>query len=701
MMEVKMAPDTINRRIEAGAILLVLLGTAAELRAGEIALSPPQRQTGATKTLSFPPDRWIGSLSLEPDSGPGWDPKGVRLFDEWEHLAPAHGEVRVPQDRHVWLTVRLGLSPREAARLQRENPQAYQFSLADRVRTPPSDLSGLLPLDPNDLFRLSVGSPMHQRTGAAPALFEPIGHLTGLQILSLWGTGITDAGLECLRPLRSLKALELTQFSLGNRGLAVLKDLPALEHLELCVGVTDAGLKEVAQASSLRWLNLVHGQFWGPGLAELAKLPRLERLCIQSVLSDRHVQYLEGLTHLKGLSLWYVGDALTDASLASIARMESLEELYIVMSSPKFTPAGVARLKGLKNLRLIDFGEFTWITPAGQQYGDEVARQLADMSGLESILGVGYLSAEGMKVLSTMRNLKHLKVTLKDARIGYSGSTGLSFLAHHKSLEELNVSTGDPLPDDDFTALESLGGLKKLLIFCPSVSDKGMASIGRLRQLENLTLMTKVTRNGLNRLNGLLKLRQLQASGHYETSAVASVDETTLDLSGLKRLTDLNLGGLSLDDEDLAFLKRLSSLERLMIQPPSPLEGRSLRHLENLPELARLSLCNLSNCSGANLASLSGLPKLKNLSIFGDLPDATLKALAGPASLRSLDVRTNAPIRRETVADLGARLPHLEDVHISELPPWLARPADVPRRGSVASPPTDRRTSTPARPSRR
>ena len=67
--------------------------------------------------------------------------------------------------------------------------------------------------------------------------------------------------------------------------------------------------------------------------------------------------------------------------------------------------------------------------------------------------------------------------------------------------------------------MESLGGLKKLLVFCPSVSDKGMASIGRLRQLEDLTLMTKVTRNGLNQLNGLSKLRHLQASGHYETSA--------------------------------------------------------------------------------------------------------------------------------------------------------------------------------------
>ena len=358
-----MVKNASNRRTEAGAVLLVLMGLVADLQAGDITPSLPKGQAGATRTLSFPPDQWVGSLLLEPDSGPGWDPKGVRLFGEWEHLAPARGDVRVPRDRHVWLSILLALNPRETARLQRENPRAYQALIAERVRVPPSDLSGLVPLDPNDLFRLSVGSPMYQRTGAAPAIFEPIGRLTGLEILSLSGSGITDAGLECLRPLRSLKALELTQFSIGTRGLAVLKDLPALEHLELAVGVTDAGLKEVAQASSLRWLNLVHGRFWGPGLAELARLPRLERLCIQSILSDRHMQCLEGLTRLKGLALWYVGDALTDASLASIARMESLEELYFVMSSPKFTPAGVAHLKNLKHLKTVDFGVYTWVGP--------------------------------------------------------------------------------------------------------------------------------------------------------------------------------------------------------------------------------------------------------------------------------------------------------------------------------------------------
>ncbi|MGE5296020.1 MAG: hypothetical protein ACM3VT_14440 [Solirubrobacterales bacterium] len=692
----------IDRRMGACIVAVTLLAFVVDLRAGELA-ALPKEQAGATKTLFFPPGQWVGDLSLEPDSGSGWDPRGVRLSGEWEHLAVARGDVRVPADRHVWLSIRLGLNPRETARLQRENPQAYQFSIADRVRERQRDLSALLRLDPNDLFRLSVGSPMHRRTGADPSLFEPISRLTGLRILTLQSIGITDTGMECLRPLRSLKALELTQSGIGPRGLAVLKDLPALEHLDLSTAVTDAGLKEVAQATSLRSLLIANGTMWGPGLAELVKLPRLEQLSIwESALSDRHVQHLEGLTHLKVLAFWYIGGGLTDSSLASIAKLESLEELRFGMSSPKFTPAGVARLKGLKNLKLIDFGEYTWITPAGQQYGDEVARQLSGISGLESILGIGFQSAEGMKVLSTMPNLKRLKVTLKDTRIGYTGPTGLSHLVNRKSLEELNITTGDPLADSDLAAMESLTGLKRLFILSPAVSDRGMASIGKLKQLEDLTLMANVSRNGLNQLNGLSKLHHLQVNSANMPGEVIPAEEAALDLSGLRSMKDMNLTGVPLRDEDMAFLSRLSSLQTLMLQPPSGLMGECLRHLGDLPELNRLLLYNVANCSGEDLACLSRLPKLRLLRADGDITDTALAALTGPSCVESLEISTNAPIRKETVNELAAKLPQLESVHIREIPAWLTQRREAARNAGTDSPSrVNRETPTTTRRTRR
>ena len=693
----------ISKRVSVGAIVLVTWGLVTGLQADEITLLTPNQPPAATRVLSFPSGQCTGNLYLEPKSGPGWDPEGVRLLGEWEYLSAAQGDVRVPENRNVQLIVELALSPRESAKLLAQNPQAHQLTTADRTRKDPDDLSGLSELDPNDLFWLSVSTEMYLRAGADPRIFEPIRRLTGLRILTLSSTGITDEGLEHLRSLRSLRGLELTQASISNRGLAVLMDLPALEYLELNTGVTDADLKQVAQMSNLRWLNIVGGKMWGPGLAQLANLPHLERLCFWggSPISDRHIKYLEGLTQLKGLTLWGV-DALTDASLASIAKLENLEELYFVMASPKFTPAGVARLKDLKNLKKLDFAQ-TWIGYAGEYYGDEVVRQLAALPNLESIKGLSYLSAEGMKTLARFRNLNCLYVTLKDRRQGYYGPTGLSHLAGLGSLEELFINS-ESLSDADLACLEPLGRLKKLIVRSKHLTDRGLASIGKLKQLESLTFSFSllggagVSKSGLNQLNGLPNLSFLQVNEWGNDAKTDPADELMLDLSGLKKMKDMNLSGLSLQDSDLAFLEHLPLLESLMIQPTQPIQtdfpltGAFLRHLRELPELNRLWVSELSGCTGEDLAHLNGLPKLRNLTLAGDITDTALASLTGPLSLESLYFDTDEPIRKQTVADLIKSHPVIEYIHINRMPKVQTRPVSTPKRTGVSPSRVNQRT---------
>ncbi len=681
----------IRKRVSVGAIVLVTWGLVTGLQADEITLLTPNLPPGATRVLSFPSGQCTGNLYLEPESSPIWDPKRVRLSGEWEYLSAAQGDVRVPEDRNIKLWVRLALSPWESAKLLAQNPQAHQLTIADRTRKDPDDLSGLSELDPNDLFWLSVGTEMYLRTGADPRIFEPIRHLTGLRILTLTSTGITDEGLERLRSLRSLRGLELTQASIGSRGLAVLMDLPALEYL-LITGVTDAGLKQIAQVSSLRWLNIVGGKKWGPGLAELAKLPRLERLCFWggrggSPISDRHIKYLEGLTQLKGLTLWGV-DALTDASLASIGKLKNLEELHFIRTIPRFTPVGVAHLK---NLKKVDFAQ-AWAASAGEYYGDEVVRQLAaNLPNLESIKGLSYLSVEGMKTLARFHNLKCLGVTLKDHRQGYYGPTGLSHLAGLGSLEELHISSGDALSDADLACLEPLGRLRDLFISSPSVTDRGLASIGKLKQLERLTVFSSVTRSALNQLNGLPKLSFLQVVTLGNAAKTGPADELMLDLSGLKKMKDLTLSGLSLQDSDLAFLKNLPLLEIFNIDTNS-LSGAFLRHLRELPELNRLRVSGLSGCTGEDLAHLNGLPKLRNLTVTGDITDTALASLTGPLSLESLYVNTDEPIRKQTVTNLTKSHPVIEYIHINRMPKVQTRPVSTPKRTRVSQPRVNQRT---------
>ena len=116
--------NIIRERFNTGAVMLVIFGLVAGLRAEEITLLRPKQPAGATKVLSFPSGQCMGNLYLEPESGPGWDPRGVRLLGQWEYLSAAQGDVGVPEDRNVQLSAYLAISPRESAklRLRRELP---------------------------------------------------------------------------------------------------------------------------------------------------------------------------------------------------------------------------------------------------------------------------------------------------------------------------------------------------------------------------------------------------------------------------------------------------------------------------------------------------------------------------------------------------------------------------------------------------
>jgi hypothetical protein len=92
--------------------------------------------------------------------------------------------------------------------------------------------------------------------GSDEALIH-FGNLDRLERLSLHGTPVTDAGLECLRGLACLRVLDLDDTFVTDEGLACLKGMTRLKFLSLeGTRVTDAGIRELQK--SLPKLQVKH-----------------------------------------------------------------------------------------------------------------------------------------------------------------------------------------------------------------------------------------------------------------------------------------------------------------------------------------------------------------------------------------------------------------------------------------------------------
>ncbi len=660
------------------SVCFILFGSVAPGRAGR----------EMTKVLHFPPDQYVGSLSVEdPCLGSecletgrdlsfpfGFDPERVCLSGDWDFVSPAQGDVVVPADRRLQFNIMLRIRKRDAAKISTLPPGQYKMVGEDRTRLDPDDLAGLAQLAPDDLHTLRV-STLIRTADADRRVLEPISRLTGLQVLRLYKTGITTKGMETLKALRRLRALELHEERISVQGLKVLKDLPALEYFDMYPGTTDTGLKFVAQAKSLRWLRLRMGRIWGRGLAELAKLPRLERLSLWGTtgLTDRHLSFLEGLTGLKSLTLWGTDVPLTDASLASIGKLTSLEELHFIRMPTKFTDAGVASLKGLKNLRTVGFGM--------SQIGAEGLGYLAALPKLEAISDVA-LSTESVQALAAFDNLKSLSIGMTTPPLRMSvPREDISGLARLESLEELRMG-GRRWAEEDLVFLKSLGNLKRLFLSSRDVTDRTIGHIAGLQRLEYLSLGgTRLTKRGLNQLNQLTNLRTLDVSIDFQQKP--TIDETPLNLSALTNVKTLELTGFGLQDSDLASLTHMPHLEWVMLQNDA-ISEEALIHLRDLAALKHLFVSNLSCTTGDGLACLTGMQKARSFRLSGRITDVALNRLAELPSLWSLTIETDEIIRPETAARLRQRLPAVEYIHVRE-PMRFDRPPvriqQTPQRG--------------------
>ncbi len=192
---------------------------------------------------------------------------------------------------------------------------------------------------------------------------------------------ITNAGLERLRGIKTLKAINLSgckqisgfgmsylrllplletisvrSTSVSDRGLEFLSALTNLHtlHLDWCTRITDSGMNALTKIKSLQVLNLQWCErISDSGMKNLVNLPQLRVLDVSSNkhISNTGLLNLSGLRCLQSLTLQWC-ERITDDGLNYLGRLTELETLDL-LGCKNITLDGLSSLAQLPKLKTL------------------------------------------------------------------------------------------------------------------------------------------------------------------------------------------------------------------------------------------------------------------------------------------------------------------------------------------------------------
>ncbi len=229
-------------------------------------------------------------------------------------------------------------------------------------------------------------------------------------------------------------------------------------------------------------------------------------------------------------------------------------------------------------------------------------------------------------------------------------------------LEEFNPGSKCYITDDGLVALRELLHLTRLnLGFCQKITNRGMAFVGALDNLEALNLdhLTALSDDGLAHLKTLPKLRALDLSGCNRISGAGMAL-----LGEFPALCELRLDwNHHLTDAGLQGLRPLDGLLSLSLVKCTGLTDDGIAALADLHSLEELNLSWVERITDSGVAALAWLRSLRSLSLYQctKLTDAGIRKLCGLSELRCLDLAGVEKITDRGLAFLK-ELDHLEEL---------------------------------------
>lgn len=372
-----------------------------------------------------------------------------------------------------------------------------------------------------------------------------LGALQTLHIGESTEQGATNVGLRALGGLTRLESLTLELAA--DADVELLAALPQLQELNLCgAGATDAQLERVARLKSLRRFGLWSDKISGAGLPHLSALEQLESLSIHGLrtlspqmsrfagrrvpsrleligkdVTDESLQALSPLSQLTALDLRNAG--VTSDGLQSLCDLPRLAALFVRLEQLQGFPPDVAgRWTSLRKLcvcgraSLRPLSYFRSLPDLSivleLLYGDFDETELAFLSDMPQIKlldisNSASISNAGLRHLAGLTQLQQLS-------LGESEITedGLRFLSGMHEMRELRL--GDiPLQGDGLKEFQGMTNLLTLRLNHTGVTDAGMPHVARLAHLEDLDLYrSQITDGGLVHLTALRRLKSLNLS---------------------------------------------------------------------------------------------------------------------------------------------------------------------------------------------
>jgi len=334
---------------------------------------------------------------------------------------------------------------------------------------------------------------------------------------------------------------------------------------------------------------------------------------------------------------------------------------------------------------------------------------------LDPVADVGFPAGVGDEALGALDHFHHLEeVHLSGSRLT---PAGLQRVLRHRGLVALHLD-GATITDEDVAGLLRLTRLERLHLDHTPITDQAVQVLARLPKLSYLGISgTHVTAEGVALLPGKeqasgLILGWSQAPSESQREAAAALvqakaavhavrqqnglvvyhvsyggpsgdaPEVLASLLKLPNLRELGFGYVSLNDDSLDHLRRLTTVEQLCLRHTPLGQAGWDRLTQPLPDPqlgkapALSGLRFLAVFGGADLASISRLTQLETLVI--ETTDAELRHVESLTNLRELILQPElVGVPSSPVSDAGLR--HLAGlVRLERL--------TLPRSGNIRGP---------------